>query len=54
LNELYATLPSTKISNGIIITIKYMAALVSLHRTSQCGLISIATDDHWQDQLCKV
>jgi hypothetical protein len=52
--ELYATDPSTKISSGIIMTIKYIAAVVSLQRTSQCGFTFIVTGDHWQDQLFSV
>ena len=53
-NMLYVTEASTNTSNGIIITIKYNAAEVSLQRTAQCGFTSIAMPDHWQDQLWSV
>jgi hypothetical protein len=35
-------------------TIKYIAAEVSLQSTSQCGFTSMVTGDHWHDQLCSV
>ncbi len=53
-NLLYTTEPRTNSSNGIIMTIKYIAAEVSLQSTSQCGFTSMVTGDHWHDQLCSV
>lgn len=49
-DELHAAAPSIRTSSGMIMTERYSAVLLSLHRLPQCGAEVMATEDHWQVQ----
>lgn len=49
----HAAVPRTNTCNGMIITVRYSAVLLSLHNMFQCGWTFMSMEDHWHDQLCR-